>query len=306
MACQCFVDSSGLWSNALILPFNKLNDINNNPYLQVDSYLHNKAYGIYNYRMVNDNVFLDNSVLNMRVSANIKNNEVLGSQVSTWQHNIKYGTFRAEIQLPEYIKNSSTCMGFFMYGNEEIDMEYLSGVPDKFYVSTRINNYTKNDVIYDSKIQVTNLYSNYQNFRFDWFPDFTTFYINDKQISKLKSPSRYGRIIFEHWANGDIYWSGLPSVDTFVKIKKLVMFYNTTNPNNNCTVKCDTLTLNTDRIYSSLDNTQDIPPNDSPHFPTNNIITEGSGSNMQGSNAMTLKYRVMCVIMIICNTLLMN
>ena len=51
------------------------------------------------------------------------------------------------------------------------------------------------------------------------------FYLDGVFSGTLTAPVEGGKVIINHWSNGDGQWSGTPSVDTTVVVESVLFYY---------------------------------------------------------------------------------
>jgi hypothetical protein len=229
--CECgFVDENGnVWMDALVVPFADAKIFDNRDFY-VNDYTNAPGMGSFYYHMTPKNIFKDdqgNVVLRVLPP---KNSIIESAQFSTRREDFLYGTFRSVLEFPQ---ERGTCMGFFHYHNdtEEIDVEYLGNDPEYLYLSNKRNIYPTNEAEFDSiDYRMDGLPNQFRDYRFDWFPGKTDFYVDDALVSTLgNEPSSPGAISFMNWANGDPFWSGTPNTIVDSRVKNFAAFFNTTN-----------------------------------------------------------------------------
>jgi beta-glucanase (GH16 family) len=69
----------------------------------------------------------------------------------------------------------------------------------------------------------------FHEYRFDWTADRVSFYVDGKFLWEMTQsiPTEGGGIFFNHWSNGDPYWSaGPPDADTVMTISYMKAYFN--------------------------------------------------------------------------------
>ncbi|GAB7358166.1 hypothetical protein MBLNU230_g0320t1 [Neophaeotheca triangularis] len=150
------------------------------------------------------------------------------AELATLRSDILYGSFRFGAKTPS---QPGTCAAFFFYANDEqeIDMELLSSQQQHQDHQDQHNRpktpinlvlHAPNPAHSPSEPQHT-LHplpfapgSGYHEYRFDWLPSRIDFYFDGVWAASFTDtsavPSTPGRILLNHWANGDENWSGGP------------------------------------------------------------------------------------------------
>ncbi|KNC96764.1 uncharacterized protein SPPG_07971 [Spizellomyces punctatus DAOM BR117] len=218
--------------DALVLPFNKINEYNEHPDVYLNDYVHGKAFGNYSYHLDPKNVARDENGDLLLWTRPPVGGVVPSSQLSTRRSDFLLGTYRSLISFPRL---PGSCAGFFYYYNDsqEIDIEYLGQKSDMLYVSSKtipLPDY-KASTWENVPVSKGSLEDKFINYRFDWLPDRVDFYMDDKRVSTLPaSPSMPGKVMLMHWSSGDENWSGTPHADIVSKFRNVAAFFNSTSP----------------------------------------------------------------------------
>ena len=232
--CECgFRDEKGmLWMDGLVLPSDKLGDINNNNDIFLNDYVHSRGHGNYTYSVQPGNVYTENGDLVLKVAPPV--GTTIGSaQASSRRKDLFYGTYRSEILMPP---QEGSCVGFFHYYNdtEEVDIEYIGQNKDMLYFSSKRTNPQdfSTDIDYLNAVMKTPVANVYRDYRFDWTKDKVDFFVDDKLYYSATSsvPSTPARFMLMNWGNGDKDWSDLPKENIYAKVRNVRVFFNSTHP----------------------------------------------------------------------------
>lgn len=82
-----------------------------------------------------------------------------------------------------------------------------------------------------------NAATTFHEYRLDWTPGRTAFYLNGKLQAETRTsiPSKPGPWMWNNWSNGDKFWTqGPPKSDSILKIQKIDMYYNRTSTRGTC------------------------------------------------------------------------
>lgn len=209
-----------------------------------------KHYLVMDYTMKRDNynytrIFSKNNVNLSPESAQLivrsnDNGDMTSASFGTERHDFLYGTFRASIKMPSV---PGTVASFYYYESDsaEIDMETLGRYTDPrqtfFAIHPQIYNddgtasnltHIKRPLDYDPT-------TSFNEYRFDWIPDSVGFYLNGQLASTLDTniPSTPGRIILNHWTDGNPKFSGVAPNDQeiMMEIANMTFFFNSTQDN---------------------------------------------------------------------------
>jgi len=74
----------------------------------------------------------------------------------------------------------------------------------------------------------------FHEYRIDFLPGNVIFYADNKQLAKMKGaavPDTAGHLVFQHWSNGNIEWSGgPPRQDAITTVGYLKAYFNSSSP----------------------------------------------------------------------------
>jgi hypothetical protein len=90
----------------------------------------------------------------------------------------------------------------------------------------------------------------FHEYRFDWLPNQAIFYIDGEQVNNLYTniPTTPGRIMLNHWTDGNKNFSeGPPTRDAVMEIKNMTLFYNAstdTGPEMKCEIMQNACNMN--------------------------------------------------------------
>lgn len=168
------------------------------------------------------------------------------AEVASTRNDMLYGSFRVGAK---FTSVNGTCGAFFFYRNDssEIDFEYLSRLAP---APGSANNTSPMNLVVQSAQSVNQGFNaagtpgfevvpmaflaaeGYHEYRFDWLQDRIDFYIDGSIVWTGTSsvPDGAGRLIMNHWSNGNQDWSGGPPAQNAVMTVSYVKaYFNTTN-----------------------------------------------------------------------------
>ncbi|GAB7339221.1 hypothetical protein MBLNU457_5879t1 [Dothideomycetes sp. NU457] len=171
---------------------------------------------------------------------------VSGAEIASTRDDMLYGSFRVGAKFSSV---NGTCGAFFFYRNDssEIDFEYLSRLAP---APGSGNNTSPMNIVVQSPESVNQGFNaagtpgfelvpmaflaaeGYHEYRFDWLPDRIDFYIDGSIVWTRDSfvPDGPGRLIMNHWSNGNQGWSGgPPAEDAVMTVSYVKAYFNTTN-----------------------------------------------------------------------------
>lgn len=196
----------------------------------------------YNHKFLASNVLVRDGYLQIKVPGGQKpatatDTAITAGEVFTGEQNILYGSVRTRII---FSTEPGTCQGSFFYKSDtqETDIEYLSdpaslantgGRAQLHYTNQPTDGGSSTTAVGSAPADVG---TKEHEYRIDWTSKYTAFYIDSVLQKKHTTnvPSVAGTWLWNNWANGDNQWSyGPPAKDSVMKIKSIVMFYNTTS-----------------------------------------------------------------------------
>ncbi|KAI7876116.1 concanavalin A-like lectin/glucanase [Lichtheimia hyalospora FSU 10163] len=151
----------------------------------------------------------------------------------TKREDFLYGTFRASMKTSPV---PGTVQAFFFFRDNtcEIDVEAVSRIqnPWKTYFTVQPQIFGEEGVASNlTNTKYTNDFdptTDFHEYRFDWMPDDVTFYLDGSESSRLTHnvPQLPGRVLINHWTDGNPEFSGLPDQDSFLHIANMTVFFN--------------------------------------------------------------------------------
>eukprot|EP01113_Clastostelium_recurvatum_P028296 TRINITY_DN3425_c0_g2_i1.p1 TRINITY_DN3425_c0_g2~~TRINITY_DN3425_c0_g2_i1.p1 ORF type:complete len:303 (-),score=44.61 TRINITY_DN3425_c0_g2_i1:35-943(-) len=166
--------------------------------------------------------------LNIRVQRYAGSGPVIGGEMQSSRTDILYGSFRASLQISNV---SGACQSIFFdkTDSQEVDIEFLTATPHTVHFTNQPHYTNATALGFDPT-------SAFHQYRFDWAPAQTTFYVDDILRTTLAKdvPNTPGEILLNSWSNGDPEWSGgPPAQDAVLRVEWVQMFFNTTNSSDN-------------------------------------------------------------------------
>ncbi|OAG35423.1 hypothetical protein AYO21_10373 [Fonsecaea monophora] len=161
------------------------------------------------------------------------------AEVTTVEEKILYGSFRTTAV---FSTEPGTCHGVFFYKDDtqECDIEYVTdptslsnngpNAPIPLWYTNQAIDPTKMDKSCESGPAPSSCTTRTHEYRIDWTPDFTAFYIDGVCQKNFTNniPNVPGQLVWNNWTNGDKGWAvGPPNRENVFKIKKIVMYYDT-------------------------------------------------------------------------------
>ncbi|KAI8997382.1 concanavalin A-like lectin/glucanase domain-containing protein [Pilobolus umbonatus] len=128
--------------------------------------------------------------------------------------------------------------GMFVYHPEgEIDIEIVSSMqPSQAYFTVHPNimdNGKASPLTHGSQLFAFRPDEDYHEYRFDWLPNRIIYYIDGKEAHQITTNilSQPGRLMFNHWTDGNINFSQGPiKQNSYMYIKNITLFFNSTEP----------------------------------------------------------------------------
>ncbi|KAL8729788.1 MAG: hypothetical protein Q9166_004511 [cf. Caloplaca sp. 2 TL-2023] len=247
--CECgySVKGQGTYTDALETDFLHQDDIANDENWDVSRYL-NKDKKPYNMQYKLDNVIsnpLTKSSGDPGLQLYVRGPTKEGAPVSTAELVTKrvdmhYGSYRAAIK---YTQQSGTCGSMFWYKNEsqEIDVELLSFQDTDSKPDGEVHFVLHAEGPSDNRHLAPHVpfhpSDGFHEYRFDWSPGRVAFYTDGKYMGDLTDgvPSVPGRIILNHWSDGNLGWTrGPPEKDALMTVAYVKAYFNTTETATKC------------------------------------------------------------------------
>lgn len=120
---------------------------------------------------------------------------------------------------------------------QEADLEIRTQDPPRYVQYTNQPSWNTTGDIPDATRNVTlpggKQWSDWADYRMDWNPGSTTWYVNGQQVSHItfQAPRDPAQVIFNSWSDGGS-WSGLMKVgdEAYLQVRWIEMVYNNTDP----------------------------------------------------------------------------
>ncbi|KAK4988228.1 hypothetical protein LTR50_004054 [Elasticomyces elasticus] len=171
-------------------------------------------------------------------------------EIVTERDDMLYGSFRVGMKTTGV---PGTCAAFFWYRNDtqEIDLEFLSSQLNTSLSTSPLN------LVVQSPLSASLGYNaaptpgfklyplpfrpdtGYHEYRFDWRPSRIDFYadgawlhafIDDGSGGGASVPDAPGRLVINHWSNGDAGWSaGPPATDAVLSVSYVKAYFNSSD-----------------------------------------------------------------------------
>ncbi|KAL9596498.1 MAG: hypothetical protein Q9219_005759 [cf. Caloplaca sp. 3 TL-2023] len=245
--CECgySVKDQGVYTNAFETDFLRLNDISSDANWEISNYFN--AQKPYSLNHQKQNVISNPITGNSSETANggdpglqlvVRgptpiNSPVSAAELITKRKDMHYGSYRAAIK---YTSEPGTCGSLFWYKSDtqEIDVELLSSQNTDAFNDKPVNFVLHAEGPHDQDNPEVPIqpFDGYHEYRFDWSPDKVSFYTDGQHIEDctIGVPKLPGRIMFNHWSNGDPNWSkGPPAKDVYMTVAYVKAYFNTTS-----------------------------------------------------------------------------
>lgn len=284
------IDGLGEFSNSLVVDFQQARAIPAEMYIPSYSVKNTTANTLTRTFSV-DNVVLNSgdslSLLLPGSPDNFTTQKYISvSGLYTKYNDVLYGTFRTVAKLS---KGSGAINMFQMYSDdpEELNFSFLTNKPSQIQqLASAVNSSVKSATVTNSiPSDATDVYHEY---RVDWSPKGTDFFIDGVKISTITStnPSSPGSLVWSNWSNGNSARSGTPGSTTGdMRIQSITAYFNRTTvlaarePNKPCGTQPITYTYKTpttsgdalaaflgDSVYSSAAASAPTPAGFKPIF----------------------------------------
>ncbi|KAI5238235.1 concanavalin A-like lectin/glucanase [Aureobasidium subglaciale] len=150
------------------------------------------------------------------------------AQVATSYSDILYGSVRTVAKISNV---PGTTHGFIFYANDtqEVDFAFLTSDISKAWLTNEQVNYSSPYSTY-SVAAPGDASSTYHEYRLDWLPGVSKFYIDGVMVQTIKdnAPSTPGSWIWNNWSNGNAWAQGPPLADSVLKIRTIDGYFNRT------------------------------------------------------------------------------
>ncbi|KAF8149497.1 concanavalin A-like lectin/glucanase domain-containing protein [Crassisporium funariophilum] len=205
------------------------------------AFLSSAGFGISSYPIIGTpypreflpaNVLFGEGTLDMKVNAFFGTGSIGSAEFATLEH-FQYGSVRT-------VQKSSSVPGvvegnfFYASDNQETDIEILTSTIDTDSACVPKGVWVSNQALTPGTpaSQETIPFAfdpraDFHEYRIDWLPGSTTFFIDGVQISQKTTnvPTAVGPWIWNAWSNGDPCWSnGPPAADSITQIRSIEIY----------------------------------------------------------------------------------
>ncbi|KAF8149496.1 concanavalin A-like lectin/glucanase [Crassisporium funariophilum] len=205
------------------------------------AFLSANGFGISNYPIASTpfprtflpgNVLFGQGTLNLKVNAYPGSGAIGSSEFATFDR-FKYASVRT-------VQKSSTTPGvvegnfFYASDNQETDFEILTSTIDTSSACVPKGIWVTNQALTPGQPSTHQTLpftfdprAGFHEYRIDWLPGSTTFFIDGRQVAQLTSnvPTATGPWIWNAWSNGDPCWSnGPPRADSITQIRSIEIY----------------------------------------------------------------------------------
>ena len=232
--CPWNIPNAGIFTHSLMVDFTKLSDF---PSTGLKTSTVNIAAGSspFSQQYVPANVAVADGSLQLKVPGGQTSSPIQGAQIVASDQDILYGSVRTTAQASSV---AGTVHGFFYYGSDtnEADIEILTSNLGTGPHYTNQPHTPGSPSTTSSKPLAFDATSGFHEYRLDWLPGRTVFYVDGVQQSQLESnvPSTPGAWVWNNWSNGGAWGNGPPRADNVLKISKIEMYYNRTSSAGSC------------------------------------------------------------------------
>ncbi|CAO3682294.1 unnamed protein product [Rhizopus microsporus] len=250
-----------------------------------------------------DNVEIVNNAIQIAVTINETNSsDISCGGFGTDKHDFLYGSFRSMMKLT-HVKGTVT--GMFAYHPQgEIDIEMVSALqPPEAYFAVHpgiTTNGRASPLTHGEWVFNFDPSEDYHEYRFDWYPNLVVFYIDDVERYRMTTNilSQPGRIMFNHWTDGNANFSQGPiKEDAYVSIKNMTFFFNSTESSLHCNSTQRACEIK-DVIYSLKNNQTSLERATSSVAITTAVTTTIPTTMTSSSSRVTIRYPWLLLILL--------
>ena len=233
-SCECgYQTSTGdIWQYAITTDFTQVSDaafVNSSDWTIMTTYHANSSSDPYAINYTSANVAVKSSVLELTCSAYDESSDSMtinAGEITTTRSDILYGSFRSR---HKFTGGSGAVGAIFFYSSDtqEIDIELLTHYPAGKVSFTNQPSTTNVTTMPDKLTR-----EKYVDYRFDWNPSYTRFYVNNQSLVKFTEdvPDADGTIKLNSWANGGSFaGASVPTSDAVLSVEWIDLYFNTSD-----------------------------------------------------------------------------
>lgn len=198
--CLWTVDGSGSFTHTLTVDFSVLNALPSNTLAYSNDSIPSTTSTSYSQHYTSDNVAVKDGALQLKVPGGQTTSPILGAEVYTTEESILYASVRTMMQISS-VSGTVSSPFFYKVDSQEVDIEVITGGDLKGVHYT--NQRTTNDSVPTTVAcpSPADLTSEMHEYRLDWLPDRTDFYLDGVKQASLTGnvPSTAGKWLWNNW-----------------------------------------------------------------------------------------------------------
>ncbi|KAI5271496.1 concanavalin A-like lectin/glucanase [Aureobasidium subglaciale] len=179
--------------------------------------------------LVNIGLDAKEQALTLTVPGGQTNGPISSAQLATSFNDILYASIRTVAKISNV---PGTTHGFIFYANDtqEVDFAWLTSDVSKAWLTNEQVSYGSPYSTY-SVGAPADASSAYHEYRLDWLPGVSKFYIDGALVQTItdNSPSTPGAAIWNNWSNGNAWAQGPPLADSILRIRSIDAYFNRTS-----------------------------------------------------------------------------
>ena len=198
--CIWTVDGSGSFTHSLTIDFSISNTFPNDSLSISTDPVGSSGSSSYTQRYTTENVAVADGTLQLKVPGGQTGFPILGAEVYAKDKNILYGSVRTMMQISS-VSGTVSSSFFYKNDNQEADIEIVTGGASKgvHYTNQKTTSSAgQTTVAFATSADLT---SKFHEYRLDWLPDRTDFYLDGVKQANLTGnvPSTEGKWLWNNW-----------------------------------------------------------------------------------------------------------
>ncbi|KAI5199397.1 concanavalin A-like lectin/glucanase [Aureobasidium subglaciale] len=170
--------------------------------------------------------------LKLRVPGGQKKSPIQGAEFTTAYDDVLFASVRTVAKVSAVPGTCHGCLGFFFYKSDtqETDIEIRTSFPTELFLTNQKSSARSVASTFSSPAPA-HMSAGFHEYRFDWLPGVTKFYVDGKYVGSMKKnvPKQQGSMVWNNWANGGSWSEGPPGKDSVLEIKSVEMYFNRTS-----------------------------------------------------------------------------
>ncbi|KAF4551189.1 Hypothetical protein D9617_14g076460 [Elsinoe fawcettii] len=225
--CTYTIDGLGSFTQAIDIDFTKLKAIPKT--LTVSTNTIAAGTAPFARRFMANNVAVSGGYASLTVPGGQLADPILSAEIQTAAKDVLYGSVRT-VAMASTVAGTTHGFSFYSNDTQEADIAFLTDDTTVLHLTNEQTGYGAPMTSYSISAP-SDATSAWHEYRMDWVPGKTMFYIDGQLIYQINQnvPSTPGFYLWNNWSNGNAWAKGPPQGTNVAKIQSIVAYFNRTS-----------------------------------------------------------------------------